>query len=113
MCPALHVAARLRFPEDFISSHVQDVLFAGPKPQPPLKHLGRGAQYVAFVSGLHIGDEASNPARISMLLEFLTGMLGSSPEQTTSSQVPALANSLLPSYCTSRTLSTVQRQLAL
>lgn len=64
----------------------QEVLMAGPKPQPPLAPSAEDDQYIALASGLHIGDEASNPTRISMLLDFLTGMLGSPPEQRMSSQ---------------------------
>ena len=68
---------------------LQDVLYPGLRLQKPVQSTGGTAHYVAFLSGLAIGEEADNPARVSLLLDFLTGMLGSMPEQITSSQVRA------------------------
>lgn len=62
------------------------------RPQPPLPPAGDTTRYVAFVSGLALGDAASDPSRVSLLLDFLTGMLGAPPEQATSAQAsPARA----------------------
>lgn len=67
-------------------------MFPGMKPQPPLPQASRETKYVAFVSGLAVGDPAGNPTRLSMLLDFLTGMLGSSAEQDTASKVSSLSS---------------------
>ena len=66
---------------------LQDVMFPGLRPQPPLPQADRETKYIAFVSGLDVGDPAGNPTRLSLLLDFLTGMLGSSTEQATASKV--------------------------
>jgi len=69
---------------------VQEVLYPGMRPQPQLPRAAAGAKYVAFLSGLAVGEAAGAPAQLSLLLEFLTGMLGSPPDQTTSSRVTNL-----------------------
>jgi hypothetical protein len=68
---------------------VQEVLYPGMRPQPPLPHATKGSKYVAFLSGLAVGEPSGDPAQLSLLLEFLTGMLGSSPDQITASKVPS------------------------
>ena len=62
-------------------------MFPGLRPQRPLAQADRDAKYLAFVSGMAVGDPSSNPTRLSLLLDFLTGMLGSSTEQATASKV--------------------------
>jgi len=44
---------------------------------------------MAFLSGLAVGEATGDPAQLSLLLEFLSGMLGSSPDQITSSKAPS------------------------
>lgn len=58
-----------------------------PKPQPPLPSAEGEARYLALVSGLHVGEEAGSPARLALLIDFLTGMLGSSNEQALAARV--------------------------
>ncbi|CAL8463006.1 g2540 [Coccomyxa elongata] len=60
---------------------VKDMLFTGPQPQSPLPEATGGDKYVALVSGLSVGDEAGEPARVSLLVDYLAGLLGSPPEQ--------------------------------
>lgn len=62
-------------------------MFPGLRPQAAPRQSDAEAKYIAFVSGLAVGDPAGNPARLSLLLDFLTGMLGSSSDQATASKV--------------------------
>lgn len=59
----------------------QDILFTGPQPQQPLLEATDGDKYVALVSGLSVGDEAGEPARVALLVDYLAGLLGGLPEQ--------------------------------
>jgi len=59
---------------------MQDVLYCGWEPQEPLPEAQQD-KYVALVSGLSMGDEAGEPARVSLLVDYLTGLLGSPAEQ--------------------------------
>lgn len=62
-------------------------MFPGMRPQLPLRQPALDAKYIAFVSGLGVGEPSGNPARLSLLLDFLTGMLGSASEQRMASRV--------------------------
>ncbi len=68
---------------------LQDVLFAGIGAQTPLPRQvpGTPPKYVALVSGLGVGDENSDPARLTLLVDHLMGLLGGRPEQQTVAQV--------------------------
>ena len=48
---------------------------------------GGGDKYVALVSGLCAGDEAGEPQRVALLVDWLAGLLGSAPEQAQVAQV--------------------------
>lgn len=52
----------------------------GPQPQQPLPEAASD-KYVALVSGLSVGDERGEPARVALLVDYLAGLLGSLPEQ--------------------------------
>lgn len=65
---------------------IQEVLYPGLRPQKPLPTKQEKSEYVALVSGLAVGDPSGNPSQISLLVDYLTGMLGSSTEQTMTSQ---------------------------
>ena len=49
-------------------------------PQAPRPALNDD-RYVALVSGLGVGDDAGDPLRLSLLVDYLTGLLGSNEEQ--------------------------------
>lgn len=60
---------------------MQSWCFAGldpPKPMPKLKD----DKYVAFVSGLGVGDEGGDPLRLALIVDYLTAQLGSAAEQS-------------------------------
>ena len=44
-------------------------------------------KYVALVSGLGLGDDASDPLKLSLLVDYLVGSLASNEEQTRVSKV--------------------------
>ena len=52
-------------------------------PQPSLSE----DKYVALVSGLGLGDDAADPLRMSLLVDYLVGSLASDEEQTRVSKV--------------------------
>lgn len=45
-------------------------------------------KYVALVSGLGLGDDVSDPLKLSLLVDYLVGSLASNEEQTRVSKVP-------------------------
>lgn len=59
----------------------QEMLFAGMQAQQPLPQPGGPDKYVALMSGLGVGDESGEQARLALLVDYLTGMLGGPPEQ--------------------------------
>ena len=64
----------------------------GPGPQQPLPQAGGGGRadrYVALLSGLALGEEAGEPARVALAVDYLAGLLGSRPEQEQVAQVRA------------------------
>lgn len=71
---------------DFV---VSDVVWPGLAPQPerPLLDTDR---YVALVSGLQLADRKADMMQVELLVDFLTGNLGASPEQQLSSKVVQL-----------------------
>ena len=73
----------------------QDMLFTGPQAQPPLPEASGGDKYVALVSGLSVGDEAGEPARVALLVDYLAGLLGSPPEQEQVAKVHCSAATML------------------
>lgn len=48
-------------------------------------------KYVALVSGLGLDDDAGDPLKLSLLVDYLVGSLGSDEEQTRVSKVPSIA----------------------
>lgn len=66
----------------------------GPQPQLPLPEATGGDKYVALVSGLSVGDEAGEPARVSLLVDYLAGLLGSPPEQEQVAKVRCTATTI-------------------
>lgn len=67
---------------------LQDVLFAGLGPQRALPPPGRDedAKYLALVSGLGVGNEAMDPQRLALVVDYLTGVLGDAREHARVSQ---------------------------
>ncbi|KAK9865862.1 hypothetical protein WJX84_002679 [Apatococcus fuscideae] len=61
--------------------HVQGVCFAGLDPARPLPQVAED-KYVAFVSGLGVGDEGGDPLRLALIVDYLTAQLGSAAEQS-------------------------------
>ncbi len=55
-------------------------------PQAPLPSLTED-KYVALVSGLGVGDDAADPLKLSLLVDYLVGSLASDEEQTRVSKV--------------------------
>lgn len=55
-------------------------------PQAPLPSLSED-KYVALVSGLGVGDDAADPLKLSLLVDYLVGSLASDEEQTRVSKV--------------------------
>ena len=76
---------------------VSETCFPAPAPQKPFPAASRTAaaaaspppgEYVALVSGLRVGDaRASDPAALELLLDYLTGNLGSSLDQHAAASV--------------------------
>jgi hypothetical protein len=68
---------------------VSDVCFAGLAPQAPLPCLPAGAEdkYVALLSGLHLGSSRADALRTQLLVDMLTGALGSGGDQKMSAKV--------------------------
>eukprot|EP00891_Asterochloris_glomerata_P002214 jgi/Astpho2/2214/e_gw1.00040.61.1_t len=62
---------------DFI---VREWCFVGLPSQPPRPSLSED-KYIAFVSGLEVGNDAADPLRLSLVVDYLTGLLGSGEEQ--------------------------------
>ena len=56
-------------------------------PQAPQPSLSED-KYVALVSGLGVGDDAADPLKLSLLVDYLVGSLASDEEQTRVSKVP-------------------------
>ncbi len=73
-------------------------------PQAPLPSLSED-KYVALVSGLGVGDDAADPLKLSLLVDYLVGSLASDEEQTRVSKVscsfslPAQAVTDCPHLC--------------
>lgn len=61
-------------------SGTQAFCFADMAPQAPRPALDED-KYVALVSGLGVGDDAGDPLKLSLLVDYLTGLLGSNEEQ--------------------------------
>ena len=70
---------------------IQGVCFAGLDPARPLPQVAED-KYVAFVSGLGVGDEGGDPLRLALIVDYLTAQLGSAAEQSSiaSKVLPAL-----------------------
>lgn len=68
---------------------VSDVCFAGLAPQAPLPSPPSGAEdkYVALLSGLHLGSSRADALRTQLLVDMLTGALGSRGDQKMSAKV--------------------------
>ena len=66
---------------------MQDAVFASMGPQRPLPSQQGEPKYLALVSGLGVGDEAADPQRLALVVDYLTGMLGDCREHTRISQV--------------------------
>ncbi|KAI9342995.1 DNA polymerase alpha/epsilon subunit B-domain-containing protein [Pilaira anomala] len=64
-----------------------DICLPGLADQDPLPETNHDAKYVALLSGLNIGEENGLDMRIELLSEFLTGELGSSLDQKSSSTI--------------------------
>ena len=56
--------------------------------QPPRPSLSED-KYIAFVSGLEVGNDAADPLRLSLVVDYLTGLLGSGEEQKLIAKVGA------------------------
>ena len=56
--------------------------------QPPRPSLSED-KYIAFVSGLEVGNDAADPLRLSLVVDYLTGLLGSGEEQKLIAKVRA------------------------
>lgn len=65
---------------------VQAFCFANMAPQAPQPSLSED-KYVALVSGLGLGDDAGDPLKLSLLVDYLVGSLASDEEQTRVSKV--------------------------
>lgn len=60
--------------------------FADMAPQAPQPSLNED-KYVALVSGLGVGDDAGDPLKLSLLVDYLVGSLASNEEQTRVSKI--------------------------
>lgn len=60
--------------------------FANMAPQAPLPSLSED-KYVALVSGLGVGDDAGDPLKLSLLVDYLVGSLASDEEQMRVSKI--------------------------
>lgn len=65
---------------------VQAYCFATMAAQAPRPSLSKD-KYVALVSGLGLGGDAGDPLKLSLLVDYLVGSLGSNEEQTRVSKV--------------------------
>eukprot|EP00898_Chlorokybus_atmophyticus_P001836 jgi/Chlat1/2653/Chrsp178S02503 len=65
---------------------VSEVLLPELPPQPPLPSPGKDA-YVAIVSGLGLGGATASPLHAQLLVDYLTGHLGSPQEQAMSARI--------------------------
>lgn len=76
---------------------VSDICFPGLAPQPPMPALNND-KYVALVSGLSIGNEADDPLKLDLLLDYLAGKLGGEEERKTVSRIArvVIAGGLMP-----------------
>ena len=61
---------------------MQDIKFAGLGPQKPLKPPPGPHKYVALLSGLGVGDEGGNPQQLALVVDYLTGLLGTASEHS-------------------------------
>ncbi|KAK9828305.1 hypothetical protein WJX74_008076 [Apatococcus lobatus] len=61
--------------------HVQSCCFAVLDPPKAMPKPGDD-KYVAFVSGLGVGDEGGDPLRLALIVDYLTAQLGSAAEQS-------------------------------
>lgn len=81
---------------------LQAYCFASMAVQSPQPSLSED-KYVALVSGLGLGDDAGDPLKLSLLVDYLVGSLASNEEQTRISQVQPknapLQQSLLHLLC--------------
>ncbi len=67
-----------------------------PLPRAPPSSSGGRDKYVALLSGLALGEEAGEPARVALVVDYLAGLLGSRPEQEQVAQVRACARTCMP-----------------
>ncbi len=67
---------------------LQEWCFVGLPSQPPRPSLSED-KYIAFVSGLEVGNDAADPLRLSLVVDYLTGLLGSGEEQKLIAKVGA------------------------
>ncbi len=66
----------------------QELLHVGMALQAPLPvPMEEEPKYVALLSGLGLGDEASDPAPLSLVADYLGGLLGGAGEQNIAAQV--------------------------
>ena len=68
-------------------------------PQAPQPSLNED-KYVALVSGLGVGDDAGDPLKLSLLVDYLVGSLASNEEQTRVSKVSLVLTHSTPSVPT-------------
>ncbi|KAJ8756307.1 hypothetical protein K2173_025119 [Erythroxylum novogranatense] len=66
---------------------VLDVLEAGLAPQVDVPLNSREDKYVVFVSGLSVGNNASNPLQYQLLVDHITGHLGDEKEQGSAAEI--------------------------
>ena len=59
------------------------------KKQAPISKASANSQCIALISGLAVGDPTGNPTQLSLMADYLTGMLGTTNEQQAASQVSA------------------------
>ena len=59
------------------------------KLQTPISKASANSQCIALISGLAVGDPTGNPTQLSLMADYLTGMLGTNNEQQAASQVSA------------------------
>ena len=70
---------------------VEGVCLPGLPPQPPLtEQPAEGDRYVAFVSGLNLGDSQQDMTHVMLLTEYLTGQLGGDRDHKTQASIVRL-----------------------
>lgn len=74
---------------------LQAFCFASMAAQAPQSSLSED-KYVALVSGLGLGDDAADPLKLSLLVDYLVGSLASNEEQTRVSKVSSQASRACP-----------------